>query len=236
MRVLGIETSTPVCSVALADSDRVLAEYTLDVGTQHAERLSPMVQRILADTGLTASDLEGVAVAAGPGSFTGLRIGMSTAKGLCLASGLPLMAVPTLEGLALRAAVAGLPVCPMLDARRGEVYAGVYRLDGERPVVLVCDAAICVEDLLPKLPRPVLFVGDGAIAYRSRILEALGGEAHFVPEAFSRPAAAAVALLGTARLREGMVEDLSEAEPTYLKRSQAERLREERIRSAASGL
>ena len=180
MRILGIETSTPVCGVALVDSEWVVAEYTLDAGVGHAERLLPMVRRILEDAGLQPSDLDGVAVAAGPGSFTGLRIGMSTAKGLCLASDLPLLAVPTLEGLALRMASAGLPVCSMLDARRGEVYAGVYGLDGERLVSLVADDALPVEGLLPRLPRPVRFVGEGAVVYRERILDALGEEARFV--------------------------------------------------------
>ena len=224
MRVLGIETSTPACGVALADSGRAIAEYTLDAGVHHAERLSLMIRRVLEDTGFALSDLGGVAVAAGPGSFTGLRIGMGTAKGICLACGLPLLAVPTLEGLALRAAFSGLPVCAMLDARRGEVYAGVYHLEGERPIALARDAAVCVGDLLPRLPRPLLFVGAGA--YRGQIREALGGDAHFAPDAFSRPAAAAVALLGAFRLKEGRVEDLFEAEPTYLRRAQAERLRE----------
>ncbi len=231
MRVLGIETSTPVCSVALVDSERVVAEYTLDVGVGHAERLLPMVRRILEDAGLQVSDLDGVAVAAGPGSFTGLRIGMSAAKGLCLASDLSLLAVPTLEGLALPMVSAGLPVCSMLDARRGEVYAGVYGLDGERLVSLVADDALPVEGLLPRLPRPVRFVGEGAVVYRERILDALGEEARFVPGASNHPGAASVALLGEIRLAAGEVADLASAEPNYLRRSQAERVREERLDS-----
>jgi tRNA threonylcarbamoyladenosine biosynthesis protein TsaB len=230
MRVLGIETATPVCSVALADSDRVVAEYTLDVGVQHARRVLPMVQRVLEDAGMGPSDLDGVGVSAGPGSFTGLRIGMSSAKGLCLASGLSLLSVPTLEALALRVAVGGMATCSMLDARRGEVYAGVYQLDGKRLACLVPDAVLGVGDLLGRLSRPVLFVGEGAVVYRDRILDVLEGEAHFVSGALNRPGAASVALLGIRRLMAGEVEDLSKAEPSYLRRSQAEWVREERLR------
>lgn len=233
MRVLGIETATPVCSVALADSDRVLAEYTLDVGVQHASRVLPMVQRVLEDAGMGVSDLDGVGVSAGPGSFTGLRIGMSSAKGLCLASGLCLLSVPTLEALALRVAVGGMATCSMLDARRGEVYAGVYRLDGKRLACLVPDAVLGVGDLLGRLPRPVLFVGEGAVVYRDRILDVLGGEARFVSGALNRPSAASVALLGIRRLMAGEVADLSRTEPGYLRRSQAEWVREVR---AARGI
>ena len=227
---MGIETSTPVCSVALADSDRVMAEYTLDIGVHHSERLLPMVQAILEGSGLQTSDLDGVSVAAGPGSFTGLRIGMSTAKGLCMASRLPLLTVSTLEGLALGAAFAGMPVCAILDARRGEVYAGLYRLEGGRLAPLAPEAAVRLEDLLPDLPRPTLFVGDGASAYQDSILETLDGDARFISRPFSLPRAASIALLGRARLERGEVTDLSEAEPCYLRRSQAERVREERLR------
>ena len=229
MVVLGIETSTPVCSVALAEEDRVLAAYSLNLGIHHSERLLPMVQRILADKGLEVSELDGVAVASGPGSFTGVRIGMSTAKGLCLAAGLPLLAVPTLEGLAFRALSSDLPVCPMMDARREEVYAGVYRREGQTLVSLTEDGVGPLGQWLSRLPQPVLLTGDGAWIYREQIGKCLGQAAHFTPFPFAGTDAAAIAILGAIRLKNGQVEDLDAVEPRYLRRSQAERVRDERL-------
>jgi len=228
MAVLGFETSTPVCSVALADADRVLGEYTLELGGHHSERLLPMSERLLQDAGIGISELEGVSVASGPGSFTGLRIGMSTAKGLCLALDFPLLPIPTLAGMAFQVAYDGMPVCAMLDARRGEVYAGVYRLEGRRLLSVAADAAVSMEDLLPCLPRPVLFVGDGAQVHRSRILSSLDSDAFFVPRPFSHPTAASIALLGAVKLNEGATVDACLAEPCYLRRTQAERAREDK--------
>ena len=228
MLILGFETSTGVCSVALADSERILAEYTLESGVFHSERLLPMAERILSDAQVGLSELDGVAVSSGPGSFTGLRIGMSTAKGLCMALKLPLLAVPTLQGLAWSALSDGMVVSAMLDARRGEVYAGAYRMDGGVPVVLIEDQAGPVQTILAQLPRPVLFTGDGACVYRAQILEHLGQDACFCPSERNRPSAGAVAVLGLDRLVRGDVADPAVIEPTYVRRSQAERVREAR--------
>ncbi len=228
VRVLGIETSTSVCSVALVDAARVVAECTLDLGVHHSERLLPMVARLLEETGSELADLDGIAVGAGPGSFTGLRIGMGTAKGLCVGLGVPLVAVSTLEGLALNA-VAGTPVCATLDARRGDVYAGVYRFDGRGRETLVPDRACPVADLIPLLPRPIVFVGSGTGTYREEILRVLEGAARFVEGPQNRPQAASVALLGASTLEDGVQDDVREAEPNYVRRSQAERVRDERL-------
>ena len=131
MRVLAVETSTLAGGVALVDGDRLVAEYVLDVSVTHSERLLATVDRVLADARWTPRDLEGLAVSIGPGSFTGLRIGVSTVKGLALALGLPVAAVPTLDAMAAAVPWTALPVCPVLDARRGEVYASLYRRDGD---------------------------------------------------------------------------------------------------------
>ena len=227
MRVLGIETSTSVCSVALVDAGRVVADCSLDLGVHHSERLLPMVARLLEETGFELADLHGIAVAAGPGSFTGLRIGMGTAKGLCVGSGVPLLAVSTLEGLALNAVGGGTPVCATLDARRGEVYAGVYRFEGCRRETLIPDGAWPVADLIPALPRPVVFVGTGTEPHRGEIHRALEGAARFAEGPQNRPQAASVALLGASMLADGVQDDVREAEPNYVRRSQAERVRDE---------
>lgn len=224
-KILGIETSTPVCSVAIACGDRVLVEYTLELGTHHSERLQPMIELALREADLRVGDLDGVGVAAGPGSFTGLRIGMGTAKGLCRGGQLNLVCVPTLAGMAFGAGVAGVPVCPMLNARRGNVYAGVYDLVGGMPVSRIADRADAVSNWAMDLPRPVVVVGDGAWAYREVIEGAMGREAYFVNATLGRPSAGAIALLGQARCEQGAGDDVALAEPVYLRRTQAERLR-----------
>ncbi|PYM04330.1 MAG: tRNA (adenosine(37)-N6)-threonylcarbamoyltransferase complex dimerization subunit type 1 TsaB, partial [Candidatus Rokuibacteriota bacterium] len=130
MKVLGLETATLAGGAALIDGDRIVGEYTLNIRVTHSERVMAAVDRLLTDAGWRPSDLEGLAVSIGPGSFTGLRIGVSTAKGLALALGLAVVPVPTLDALAAGLPFAALPVCPILDARKGEVYASLYRWDG----------------------------------------------------------------------------------------------------------
>ena len=222
-KFLGIETSTAVCSVALACDARVIVEYTLELGSHHSERLQPMVEMALQEARLSVGDLDGVAVAAGPGSFTGLRIGMGLAKGLCRGAGLKFVRVSTLSAMAFGAGVEGMPVCPMLDARRGDVYAGVYDLVGGNPVSRMPDRAGAVSSWVTRLPRPVMVLGDGAVAYRDVIVDALGRDAYFA--SLGRPTAGAVALLGQARCERGEVDDVETAEPFYLRRTQAERVR-----------
>src|ERR1041384_3228184 len=127
MRVLAVETSSLAGGVALLDGPRLVAEYLLDVSVTHSERLMSAVDRVLADARWTPRELTGLAVAVGPGSFTGLRIAVSTVKGLALALGLPIAAVPTLDAMAAAGPWVSLPICPVLDARKGEVYASRYR-------------------------------------------------------------------------------------------------------------
>jgi len=130
MRVLAVETSTLAGGAALLDGELVVGEYALDVSVTHSERLMGAIDRLLTDAGWTVRDLEGLAVSVGPGSFTGLRIGLSTVKGLALALSIPIVAVPTLDAMAALLPFAALPVCPVLDARKREVYASLYRWDG----------------------------------------------------------------------------------------------------------
>jgi tRNA threonylcarbamoyladenosine biosynthesis protein TsaB len=162
MRLLAVETSTLAGGVALLDGERLVAEYLLDVGIAHSERLMAAVDRVLSDARWTMRDLAGLAVAVGPGSFTGLRIAVSTVKGLALALGLPIAAVPTLDAMAAAVPWASLPVVAVLDARKGEVYAaryhwedGAMRRDWEY-------AALAPEALALRLSEPTLLIGDGA--------------------------------------------------------------------------
>ena len=231
MLILGIETATWVGSVGLMEDRQVVAAHTWGTGRTHTETLVPTIHRMMGDVRRTPTDLDGVAVSIGPGSFTGLRIGLSTAKGLCFALGCPLVPVPTLDALASRMLFSKYPVCCMLDARKQEVYAaaydtsegGIQRWLG--PEVTPPGRVVC------RLPDRSIFVGDGARVYRERILS-LVDRARFAPEDQNAPSAIAVARLGLIELERGTVPDLFDVEPMYLRRSEAE-LAEEKRRACA---
>lgn len=236
MTILGIETATLVEGLALLDESGVVASSVRRVKKGHAEHLLPTLERMLSDVHLSTGHLDAIAVSIGPGSFTGLRIGLSTAKGLCFAEGIPLIAVPTLEALASRAPFCHLPVCPMLDARKKEVYTALYDTSRGDVQVRMDPRAISPKAFLNALSGPVLFLGEGATVYRDLILEILGERAYFVPPELFQPWAPAVARLGLARLRRGEIADLRETEPLYLRKSEAELTEEVARRRRSLGM
>jgi|SRR5438132_1393177 len=215
MRVLAVETSTLSGGAALLDDERVVGEYTLDVRITHSERLMAAIDRLLSDAGWTPRDLEGLAVTVGPGSFTGLRVGLSTVKGLALALAIPVAAVPTLDAMAAMLPYAALPVCPVLDARKREVYASLYRWE-DRGMRRQWDyLAIAPDDLARRLDEPVIVVGDGAAAIRSPFVR------HVRPPRRG-PAPAVVGALGHTRLALGDTVAVADLAPIYLRPSEAE--------------
>ena len=215
MRVLAVETSTLAGGVALLDDDVLLGQYVLDVRVTHSERLMVAVDRLLGDAGFTAGSLSGLAVAVGPGSFTGLRVGLSAIKGLALALGIPVAAVPTLDAMAASLPFAALPVCPVLDARKGEVYASLYRWDGVAMRREWEYQALAPETLAARLGEPVIVLGDGAPAIRSP-------HARLAPPSHRAPSPVWVALLGAERLLAGDTVAAADLVPIYLRPSQAE--------------
>jgi len=215
MRLLAVETSSLAGGVALLDDERLVAEYLLDVSITHSERLMAAVDRVLADARWSARDLGGLAVAVGPGSFTGLRIAVSTVKGLALALGLPIAAVPTLDAMAAAVPWAALPVCPVLDARKGEVYASQYRWDGGAMRREWEYLALSPEAFAARLTEPVVLVGDGAAVIRSPY-------ARLLPPPCRVPSPACVGALGLERLRRGDTVAPAALTPLYLRPSEAE--------------
>jgi len=215
MRVLAVETSTLSGGAALLDGARVVGEYTLDVRVTHSERLMAAIDQLLSDAGWTARDLEGLAVTVGPGSFTGLRVGLSTVKGLALALAIPVAAVPTLDAMAAMLPYAALPVCPVLDARKREVYASLYRWDGRGMRRQWEYLALAPDDLARRLDEPVIVLGDGA--------EVIGSPfARRVDPPRRGPAPAVVGALGRARLALGDTVAVADLVPIYLRPSEAE--------------
>jgi len=214
MRVLAVETSTLSGGAALLD-ERVVGEYMLDVRVTHSERLMTAIDQLLGDAGWTVRDLEGIAVTVGPGSFTGLRVGLSTVKGLALALAIPVAAVPTLDAMAAMLPYAALPVCPVLDARKREVYASLYRWDGLGMRRQWDYLAISPDDLARRLDEPVIVVGEGAHAIDSPW-------ARRVEPPRRGPAPAVVGALGRTRLALGDTVAAADLVPIYLRPSEAE--------------
>src|SRR5438034_10022733 len=221
MKVLALESATLSGGAALVDGERLLGEVTLDVAVTHSERLMAAVDRLVADCGLSPHDLDGLAVSIGPGSFTGLRVGIATAKGLGLALDLPIAAVPTLDALAARVPFADAPVCPILDARKGEVYLSLYRWREDGMAREWDYLALPPELAAARLDAPVILLGDGIEACRPW-LSRLGTGARMAPPAQRLPSAAAVAGLGRAALAAGAGVGAESLAPLYLRPSEAE--------------
>jgi tRNA threonylcarbamoyladenosine biosynthesis protein TsaB len=215
MRLLAVETSSLAGGVALLDDERLIAEYLLDVSITHSERLMAAIDQVLRDAGWHPRALEALAVAVGPGSFTGLRIAVSTVKGLALALGLPIAAVPTLDAMAAALPWAALPVCPVLDARKSEVYTCRYRWDGRAMRREWEYLALAPEALAARLTEPVIVIGDGAAAIRSP-------HARTAPPPRRLPSPACVGALGLERLRAGESVAATDLVPLYLRPSEAE--------------
>jgi tRNA threonylcarbamoyladenosine biosynthesis protein TsaB len=221
MRILAVETATLAGSVALLDGDQVVGQSLLDVALTHSERLMAMVDGLLHDCGWEMADVQGLAVSIGPGSFTGLRVGVATVKGLGLALGLPVAPVPTLDALAGNLPFADAPVCPLLDARKGEVYLSLYRWQEDRMARQWDYLALAPRAAAERLEPPVIVLGDGVTACRP-FLSAVGAGLRVAPPSHSVPSAAVVGQLGHALLKSGHALAADALAPMYLRPSEAE--------------
>lgn len=223
MKILSIETSTMLGGVAIIDETAgLIAETRLNVKTTHSERLMIAVNNTLIQSELTLDDIDVFAVATGPGSFTGLRIGLSTAKGLSYATGMPVVTVPTLEAFAWNFQFSAYPVCLMLDARKSEVYAVVYRWEDAGFSTVIDCASVKPEALLKKLQGDILFAGEGALLYKDKIVEIMQNRAFFASADKMVPSPANIGLLGLAKALRGEFAVISEAVPFYIRKSEAE--------------
>lgn len=234
MRILGIESSSLVASVAIVEDGVTMAEYTANFKKTHSQTLLPMIDAMVSLLDVDISTIDAIAVSGGPGSFTGLRIGSATAKGLGLALNKPLIHVPTLDGTAYNMFGASGLICPIMDARRNQVYTGIYRFEKEFQVVMEQDA-LDMNDLIDKLNamgERVIFLGDGVPVHEKLIAEKLTVPYDIAPAHVNRQRAASVAALGAVYFAEGKTETAEEHGPDYLRKSQAEREREEREAAA----
>lgn len=231
MKVLALDSSGLVASVAVVEEENLLAEYTVNYKKTHSQTLLPMVDEIVRMVELDLKTMDAIAVAGGPGSFTGLRIGSATAKGLGLALEKPLIHIPTLEGLAYNLYGTDRLVCPLMDARRGQVYTGIYSFEEGKLEVLEDQMAVDIAVIAGKLGalgREVIFLGDGVPVYRERLKELMEVPFSFAPAHLNKQRAGAVGALALEYLRQGKTETAAEHRPTYLRMAQAERERMDR--------
>lgn len=232
MRLLAIETSTVTGAVALLETGRVVAESRVSIAVTHGERLMAAIDGVLRSARWELADVQAFAVALGPGSFTGLRIGLSTVKGLAFATGKPVVGVPTLDALAWRLPYCAYPVCPVLDARKNEVYAALYRtregwlelLEAPRAV----PPATLAEELRDATEGPLVFVGDAVLPFGTVFVEVLGPRALLAPADLRLPSAVTVGELGASALARGEPADPADLVPLYVRPSEAELARERR--------
>jgi tRNA threonylcarbamoyladenosine biosynthesis protein TsaB len=223
MKILAIDTSTRVGSIAVVQGSLLKAQQILNVSATHNQRLLPGIDRILADAGWSLDDLDGFAVGLGPGSFTGLRIGLSVIKGLAWATNKPLAGVPTLDALAANVSFVPHKICPILDARKGEIYTAFYRQgDGGIPRRLTSYMAIKPEQLLALISETTVVIGDGLVSYGGYLQRELGNRLVVPPPHLSVIHASSVAWLGWHRLRSGESDDVSTCTPLYVRPSEAE--------------
>jgi tRNA threonylcarbamoyladenosine biosynthesis protein TsaB len=222
MRVLAVDTATKSCSVAIAEGEELLAEMTLVSGETHSRHLARLIETLVRNAGHSLDRIEGFAVARGPGSFTGLRIGISTVKGLAVAGNRPVVGVSTLAALAWQTGPTDHLICPMIDARRKEIYAALYRWGPDAPALVSGEQVATPKAVVAAIEQPCIFVGNGASAYRPLIGETARCRAVFVPAALNSIRAATIAMLGARRLCAGQPDDVERLVPTYLRRSDAE--------------
>lgn len=234
MKILALDSSGLVASAALVEDDNLIAEYTIQYKKTHSQTLLPMLEEIRDMVELDLNTVDAIAVAAGPGSFTGLRIGSATAKGLAFALDKPIVPVPTVEGLAYQMYGTDALVCPIMDARRNQVYTGIYEFiyyEDKYDMHVVkeqCAAAFDeIAEALNNLGRKVIFLGDGVPVFRERMAEVMQVPYTLAPAHRNRQSAACIAALGSLYYAQGKVESGADHAPVYLRLSQAERERAE---------
>jgi len=227
MKILAIESSGLVASCAIVTEDTMLAEYTVNFKKTHSQTLLPMVEEIVSMVGIELKEIDAIAVSAGPGSFTGLRIGSATAKGLGLALNKPIIPVPTTQGIAANLYGAEGIICPLMDARRNQVYTGLYRYNNKDGFSIVEDQmAVLVDEIIEKvnaLGEPVTYLGDGVEAFANILKEKTTVPFSFAPIHASKQRAGALAARAIELYKAGVTETAAEHEPDYLRLSQAER-------------
>lgn len=231
MKLLAIDSSGLTASVAVISDGIILSEYSVNNKKTHSQTLLPMINEAVEQSGVELESIDAVAVAQGPGSFTGLRIGASTVKGLCLALKIPVVPVSTLAGLAGNLLGCGMTVCPIMDARRNQVYTAVYSVSNNELEELCAPEAVGIDEVLKQVSeyKRVIFTGDGVNVHEDHIRDVLGDKAFFALPHMRLQRAASIAVIAASNYSNGLWVSATEFKPVYLRLSQAERERLEAV-------
>ena len=238
MKIIAIDSSGLVASVAIVEDEEVIAEYNVQYKKTHSQTLLPMLDELKKMVDLDLQSVDAIAIAKGPGSFTGLRIGSATAKGLGLALEIPIIEIPTLDGLACNLYGTDKVVCPIMDARRNQVYTGLYSYIEKRQseeqeqrfsytlVPILPQCAVSIQEITQKCneqQKEIIFLGDGVPVFAEQLKDLMKVPYSFAPAHMNRQRAASLAFLAFEKLRKGEVVSAAEHAPEYLRLSQAER-------------
>ena len=226
MKILALDASGIVASVAIASEEEIIAEYTIKHKKTHSQTLLPMIDKVLKFAEVDLKDIEYIAATEGPGSFTGLRIGAATAKGLSQALNIPIVNVPTLEALAYNIVESDKLICPIMDARRGNVFAAIYKMSNEGLEVIRKQEALPIEDLIKDinaLEKNIIFVGDGINVHKDYIKNYLRVDYIFAPAYLREQKAASVVGVALDYIKKNKYVQSKDFKPVYLRKSQAER-------------
>lgn len=225
MKILGIDTSAKFCNLGLIEDEDILIEYTINgLRKKHSSILVPAIKNLLKTIDLKIEEINGIAVSMGPGSFTGLRIGLCVAKGLCYARSLPLLGIPTLEAMAFPFKEIPYLICPVLESKKDEIYDVVFRggVSLHRVMDYKCEDIQSLLARLSPLKEKIIFSGDGIKKYRDIIKNKIGKNALFIDSQLNFPVAASIAFLGLNKLKKGEEDNVSTLSPFYLRKSEAE--------------
>ena len=225
MKVLGIDTSTKVATIAIINEERVIGEYSLSKDMSHSEKLMPMIKEVLDNIDMKIEEIDLFAVGVGPGSFTGLRIGVATMKSFAHLFAKPIIGVSTLEALAYNMNLNQSIIMPMLDARRDRVYTSLYRFNGLEMQEIDRSEILEIEDMKEKLKdyEDIIVNGEGSLIYKGAIKEELGERVRFASIGQNVPSAISICELALRKYDKGEVDDLYTLTPDYVRPSQAER-------------
>jgi len=229
MIILAVDTSTRTCGIGVSDGDQSICELYLTSGQTHSRHLMDTITRSLDASNMALGEVDGFAAVRGPGSFTGLRIGISTVKGLAYATGIPMVGISSLEALARSVIGETAPrVCSVVDARKNEVYHAIYRLE-EGGLVEETPPCVGPPDAIPESDEQTLFVGDGALLYQAVIRHGHGTRAAFAPPELNGIRVSTVARLAFDRFGNGDVDPIESMAPFYIRKSDAELAREGKL-------
>ncbi len=223
MKILALETATIAGSVAICDdTSGLIGEVRINVKIAHAERLMPSIKWLMESSQVTIEEIDAFAISIGPGSFTGLRIGVSTVKGFAFATNKPVVSVPTLDAFARTVPFSAYQICPLFDARKDEVFAGLYKWDDNSIIKIMPERAVSPGDFLKEITDKTVFIGDGINRYGDMIKDICGDKAIFPPPSIMSPSAATVGEIAFEKIKQGDLADPVSLTPFYIRKSEAE--------------